>query len=125
MMMKVMKLATAVGVAMLVMGIAYLIVWWLWLPHHPTPIERAMLVAARSGQFGPPVAHNSYTGKIMCHVYKADGFHGADIYYCEIGETNDWWQWETGALLKGELHTHYSDPELIPEAEPPDAIPVP
>jgi hypothetical protein len=122
---KFLKLAAAVGAAVLLIGLIFLGVWWFWLPHHPTPIERAMLAAARSGEFGPPVDHNSYTGTIMCRVYKANSFHGADIYYCEIGETNDWWQWETGALLNGELHTHYSDPMLIPEATPPDAIPVP
>jgi hypothetical protein len=122
---KLIKLAAAVGTAMLVLSLIYGAIWWFWLPHHPTPIERAMLTAARSGEFGDPVANNRYTGIIMCHLYKANGFHGADIYYCEIGETNNWWQWETGALLGDRLHTHYTDPKEIPEVAPPDAVPVP
>jgi hypothetical protein len=32
---------------MLVIGLIYGVVWWFWLPHHPTPIERATLTAAR------------------------------------------------------------------------------
>jgi hypothetical protein len=100
-------------------------VWW-WLPHGPTPIQSAMLAAARSGEFGGPVDHNSYSGEIDCSLYKANGFHGADIYLCQIGETNGWWQWETGALLKGQLHTHQSDPKQIPLVTPPvDALPFP
>jgi hypothetical protein len=52
MVMKLIKLAAAVGLAMLVIGLIYGVVWWFWLPHHPTPIERATFDRCPSGEFG-------------------------------------------------------------------------
>jgi hypothetical protein len=85
-----------------------------WAIRRPTPIEAAMMAAARNGQFQPPVTGQAYTGAIDCRVDRADAFHGADIYLCAIDETGGWREWEWGAMLNGRLHTHRTDPKDIP-----------
>jgi hypothetical protein len=85
-----------------------------WLNHRLTPIEAAMLTAARHGQFQPPIRGQSYTGGIECRVDRPHAFHGADVYLCAIDETGGWREWEWGAMLDGRLHTHATDPGAIP-----------
>lgn len=85
-----------------------------WQTHRVTGIEAAMLAAARSGQFQGPVDGNSYTGDIECRVDRPHAYHGADIYLCKIGETGGWSEWQWGVLVAGKLHTHATDPKVIP-----------
>jgi hypothetical protein len=76
-------------------------------------IEAAMLVAGRDGEFPFPAGIDAdYTGAVECRVDRPNGFRGADVYLCALNLTNGARQWEWGALVKGELHTHRTNPEI-------------
>jgi hypothetical protein len=78
MVMKLIKLAAAVGLAMLVIGLIYGVVWWFWLPHHPTPIERATLTAARPASLAARREQPLHRRDHVPYV-QPNGFYGADL----------------------------------------------
>jgi hypothetical protein len=75
-----------------------------------------MLNEAQGGQFQAPPNGHHYTAPVDCRVDKPHAFHGQPIYLCKISISKlpygHLWEW--GAWLDGRLHTHASDPTLIP-----------
>lgn len=97
----------------LALAVGGLVTVWL-RSHQVVGVGAAMVSAARAGTFGPPAPDSSFNGAVDCRVDKPNAFHGADIYLCRIGETHGWNLWEWGAVVNGDLHTHATDPGLIP-----------
>lgn len=79
-------------------------------------LQRAMLVEAQAGHFQAPPHGYSYGRPVECRVDRPHAFHGADIYLCKIAvrKLSYAFLWEWGAWSGGRLHTHASDPGLIP-----------
>jgi hypothetical protein len=76
-------------------------------------IEVAMLAAAREGEFPFPAGVESdYTGAVECRVDRPNAFRGTDVYLCALNLTNGARQFEWGALIEGDLHTHRTDPRI-------------
>jgi hypothetical protein len=76
-------------------------------------IEVAMLAAARNGEFPFPEGVNEeYTGAVKCRIDHPNAFRGEDVYLCALNLTNGARQWEWGALVEGELHTHSTDARI-------------
>jgi len=91
------------------------LIWWI---HRPTSIEAAVWDAAQEGAFPftGPAAALSYTGAVDCQIYDQAAFQGHDLYICKLGleGVENGGQYVFAALVDGELHTHDSDPVLIP-----------
>jgi len=72
-----------------------------------------MLAAGRDGEFPfPSGIDTDYTGAVECRVDSPNAFRGEDVYLCALDLTNGARQWEWGALVEGELHTHRTDPRI-------------
>jgi hypothetical protein len=85
-----------------------------WWTHRGNGIESAVLTSARTGGFGRPVPDSTFSGPVRCDVLRPGGFEGADVYLCTIYETHGWRQPVLAAMVDGHLHTHKTDPKLIP-----------
>jgi hypothetical protein len=79
-------------------------------------VAKAMLAEAQAGRFQPPPSGHHYQGPVDCRVDTPNGFHGNAIYLCKIGisGTQRGHLYEWGAWAGGRLHTHATDPKLIP-----------
>jgi hypothetical protein len=88
-------------------------------PKHRTTarqlVARAMLKAAKAGEFQAPPKGHHYAAPVECRVDSAHGFHGRPIYLCKISisKLGDGHLYEWGAWYRGSLHTHNTDPGLI------------
>jgi hypothetical protein len=72
-----------------------------------------MLAAGRDGEFPFPAGIEAeYTGAVECRVDRPNAFRGEDVYLCALNLTNGARQWEWGALVEGELHTHRTDARI-------------
>jgi len=71
-----------------------------------------MLAAGRDGEFPFPAINAEYTGAVESRVDRPNAFRGAEVYLCALNLTNGARQWEWGALVEGELHTHRTDPRI-------------
>ena len=79
-------------------------------------VAKAMLKEAQAGRFQPPPSGHLYQGPVDCRIDQRRGFHGNAIYLCKIGISGmpDGHLYEWGAWANGRLHTHATDPKLIP-----------
>jgi hypothetical protein len=78
-------------------------------------LMRAMLQAAKAGDFQAPPKGYSYAAPVDCRVDSPHGFHGQPIYLCKVSITKLGYGhlYEWGAWYHGALHTHATDPKLI------------
>jgi D-alanyl-D-alanine dipeptidase len=91
------------------------LIWWA---QRPTSVERAVWDAAQDGAFPftDPAAASRYAGTVDCQIYDQAAFEGHDLYICKLGleGVENGGQYVLAALVDGELHTHDTDPALIP-----------
>jgi hypothetical protein len=89
-------------------------------PEHGTGarqlVARAMLSEAKAGKFQAPPKGSHYAAPVECRVDSAHGFHGRPVYLCKISVSKLGYGhlYEWGAWYRGSLHTHNTDPTLIP-----------
>ena len=79
-------------------------------------LESDVLRQARAGRFQAAPKGYHYGRPIECRIDRPKGFHGADIYLCKIAivKLPYAFLWEWSAYYKGQVHTHRTDPKLIP-----------
>jgi hypothetical protein len=80
-------------------------------------VDASMLAVAQAGKLPRLPPDVSYDNTIECRVDQPDAFDGGPIYLCALGLRSSvpgGHQWVWGALIDGTLHTHRTDPDVIP-----------
>lgn len=85
--------------------------WWV-----KQAVQANMLREARAGDFQAPPKGYEYGQPVECRVDRPNAFHGGNVYLCKIAVLKMPYAflWEWGAWYHDGLHTHRTDPKLIP-----------